>query len=90
MKAEEWQKLQGILWKHKKVLRKQPGRLTSYEHFLKVREDKPFVSQSYPIPIAYREEVDEEIQSLLKVEIIQRSNSLYIDPLALVLKHSNT
>ena len=86
MKPEEKQKLQGISWKYKNVFRKQLGRLTSYEHILKVKENQPFVSQSYPIPIAYREKVDEEIQRVLKMKIIQRSNSPYINALGPVIK----
>ena len=68
--SQEINYLQGILWKYKKVFRKQPGRLTSYEHSLKVKEDQPFIVRSYPVPIAYKEKVDEEIQRMLKMKII--------------------
>ena len=90
MEPEEKEKLQGILWQYKKVFRKEPGRLTSYEHFLKVKEDQPFVGRSYPVPIAYREKVDEEIQRMLKMKITQRSSSPYINPLVPVIKKDGT
>lgn len=43
-------RLKSLLWKYKNVFRRQPGLLTSYEHELKIKEGKPFVGRSYPVP----------------------------------------
>ena len=75
-----------ILWKHRGVFRKQPGRLLSYEHKLRVRESQTFVGRSYPIPMAYREKVEKEIQRMLNMGIIKRSDSNYINPIVPVIK----
>ena len=90
MNEETREQLERILWKHKAVFRKEPGRLTSYEHHLQVKENQPFIGQSYPIPMAYREKVDEEIKKMLDMGIIQRSSSSYINPIVPVIKKDGT
>ena len=82
--------LEDILWKHRVVFRKEPGRLKSYQHVLRVKENQPFIGRSYPIPIAYREKVDEEIRKMLSMGIIQRSSSPYINPIVPVIKKDGT
>ena len=42
------------------------------------------------MPLAYREKVDEEIKRMLKMGIIQRSSSPYINPLVPVIKKDGT
>lgn len=79
-------KLKETLWKYRDVFQKKPGRLKDYFHELKIKNDKPFISRSYPIPISYREAVQEEIDRMLDMNIIQRSNSPYINPLVPVKK----
>ena len=90
MNEETREQLERILWKHKAVFRKEPGRLTSYEHHLQVKENQPFIGRSYPIPMAYREKVDEEIKRMLDMAIIQRSSSSYINPIVPVIKKDGT
>ena len=87
---ETKKKLEHILWKHKAVFRKEPGRLKSYQHTLRVKEDQPFIGRSYPIPLAYRERVDKEIKRMLDMEIIQRSSSPYINTIVPVIKKDGT
>ena len=83
---ETKRQLEHILWKHKAVFRKEPGKLKSFQHTLRVKEDRPLLGRSYPIPLAYRERVDEEIKRMLDGEIIQRSSSPYINPIVPVIK----
>ena len=76
--------------RHKAVFRKELGRLRSYQHILRVKEDQPFIGQSYPIPIAHREKLDEEIRKMLNMGFIQRSSSEYINPIVPVIKKYGT
>ena len=73
------ERLEDILWRHKAVFRKEPGRLKSYQHFLRVKEKQSFIGRRYPIPIAYCEKVDEESRKMLNMGIIHRSSSPYIN-----------
>ena len=83
---EEKNQLSKILWKHRAVFEKRPGRLSSYKHTLQIRKNQPFIGRSYPIPMAYRVKVEEEMQKMLNMGIIQRSNRPYINPIVPVIK----
>ena len=48
------------------------------------------MGRSYPVPMAYRDKVDEEIKRMLDMGIIQRSNSSYINPIVPVIKKDGT
>lgn len=48
--------------------------------------NRPFVRRSYPIPLAYRNAVDQEIEAMLEAGVIERSNSPYCNPLRVVRK----
>ena len=78
------------LWKYKAVFRKTPGRLTIYRHRLQVKENQAFIGRSYPVPIAYREKVNEDIKRMLEMGIIQRSSNSYINPIVPVIKKDGT
>ena len=65
---------------------KKPRRLSIYEHELKIKDDKPFIIKTYPTPMKLRDLVTSEINNLLELGIIRRSNSSYISPLVTSLK----
>ena len=46
-----------------------------YEHKLKIKDDQPFINETYAIPMRLRELVISEINKLLNLGIIRRSNS---------------
>lgn len=79
-----------LLKKHRRVFDKKPGRLTTYEHDLKVIPHNSFQAHSYPIPIAYRDSVDAEINRMLALGVIQRSKSPYCNPILVVIKKDNS
>ncbi|XP_023288921.1 uncharacterized protein LOC111674083 [Orussus abietinus] len=71
---------------YKDIFSKRPGKLTTYQHRLEVMPHTPYARKPYPIPIAHREKVTEEINKMLELGIIQRSNSPYVNPLVVVHK----
>ena len=42
--------------------------------------------KTYPVPLKYEDEVDKEIQNMLKVGLVSRSNSNYINQVLIVPK----
>ena len=74
------------LKKYKDIFSKKPGRISIYEHELKIKDDKPFIIKTYPIPMRLRNLVTAELNNLLELGIIRRSNSPYINPLVTSLK----
>ena len=84
--GEEKKKFWEILKKYKDIFSKKPGRLSIYKHELKVKDDKPFIIKTFPFPMKLRDAAATEINNLLELGIIWRSNSPYINPLVTSLK----
>lgn len=61
----------------------------SYVHKLEVQNINNFKVKSYPIPYMHKEKVKEEIGKLLKDDIIEKSNTPYINPIVIVKKKLN-
>ena len=53
---------------------------------LRVKDNTPFFSKPYTVPIHYRDKVEKEINKLLKLDIIRPSQSNYISPMLVVPK----
>ena len=49
-----------------------------YKHELKIKDDKPFIIKTYPIPMKLRSLVTAKLNNFLELGIIRRSNSPYI------------
>lgn len=58
---EYCERLRNILHKYRNVFRRQLGLLNTYTHKLKIMNEQPFFAKSYPVPLAHRNKVDEEI-----------------------------
>ena len=86
LNSDQKNKFIEVIRLHRRVFDKRPGRIDIYEHHLSLKEDEPFIQRTYPIPISYRERADEEIKKMLQYDVIQRSNSPYINPLVAVIK----
>lgn len=79
-------KLCRLVNRYADVFREEPGKANCYEHSIKLTDEQASVQRTYPIPIHYREEVDKEIQLMLKNGIIERASSQYINPMVVVTK----
>lgn len=88
LQVDEIKAFSELLKEYQDIFYKLPGRVTIYEHQLKIYEDKPFVRRSYPVPIMHREKVKLELEKMLKLGVIERSFSEYINPLVVVPKKS--
>ena len=88
--GDEKKKFWEVLKKYKDIFFKKPGRISIYEHKLKIKDDQPFIIKTYPIPMRLRELVTAEINNLLELGIIRRSNSPYINPLVTSLKRDGS
>ena len=86
LNGEEKKKFWKVLKKYKDIFSKKPGRISIYEHELKIKDDKPFIIKTYPIPMKLRSLVTTELNNLLELGIIRRSDSPYINPLVTILK----
>ena len=80
------EKLYNILMNNKDVFSESPGTCNSYAHRLEIMDDTPFNHKSRIIPLAVRDRVDLVIEEMLKDEVIEPSNSPYLNPLCIVGK----
>ena len=72
--------------KYKPVFLKKLGLINNYTHVLRVKDNTPFFSKPYPVPIHYREKVEKEINKIIKLGIIKPSKSNYINSRLVVKK----
>lgn len=87
---EQQQRLYKILNDNATIFRGEPGRIRGYEHRIAVVDDTPFFQKSWPIPLALREKVDEEVQQMLNNNIIERADGPFVNPLITVLKRDKS
>ena len=79
-------KLKEILIKHRKTISNKPGHTEIIKHTIELNDKTPFHSKAYVVPQALKSEVDKEIANLLKLGLIETSNSEYSSPMVLVKK----
>jgi len=56
------------------------------QHSIKLTSTEPIRSKAYPLPYALRDEIDNEIDSMLAPEIIEPSTAPYASPIVVVKK----
>lgn len=88
MDDQQKNQLINLILKYKDVFSDKPGLCNKYQHKLIVKNETSFKCQSYPIPIAYQEQVAAEINKMVEMGIIERSTSPFINPIIPVVKKS--
>ena len=66
------------------------GKCNSYTHIFEVTDKTPFNHKCRTIPSSLIDKVDETIKQMLPGGVIQKSNSVYVTPLCIMLKKDNT
>lgn len=75
-----------LIEKYKGLIVKENRIATDYVHKLEMKDLSSFKVKNYPVPYKYKQQVNEEIQNMLKNKIIEYSNTQYINPLVIVRK----
>ena len=81
LSAEQQEDLYNVLAKYRQRLTKRPGKRTQFEYEFKTEGSKPHSANSRPIPFALRNQVHEQIQTVLKDGILEESHSAYKNPI---------
>ena len=63
-----------------------PGKTTLVEHDIKLTDDIPVRQRPYPAPHALRDKIKAEVDSMIKMGVIEPSDSPYASPLVIVKK----
>ncbi|XP_049511412.1 uncharacterized protein LOC125939922 [Dermacentor silvarum] len=80
------EELRGLLTHHKDVFSEVPGKTNLLECRLQLTTSEPINTPQYPLPFAMKEVVEKEVQDMLQLGVIERSDSPYNSPLVLVKK----
>lgn len=80
------QQVQSLLWKYTDIMTDVPGHTNVLEHDIKLTSKDPVKQKPYPIPYAMVGEVEKEIDKMLKLNVIEESNSPYSTPFMIVKK----
>ena len=77
---------QDILGRFQAQLTDVPGRTKAMECTVNLTTEHPIVSRPYPLPQSTREAVKKEIDDMLQLGVIEKSQSKYASPIVLVRK----
>lgn len=75
-----------LLTTHKDVFSEVPGKTNLLECRLQLTTSDPINTQQYPLPFAMKEIVEKEVEEMLRLGVIEKSDSPYNSPLVLVKK----
>ena len=68
-------RLREILVRNRSLFRERPGRIEGYVHEFQVTDRTPNFQRGWPLPLAYKGKVDDEIRRMLRYGVIERCNS---------------
>ena len=87
LSASQLSELKGVFSKYTPILTTEPGScLLDIEHEISLTTDKPVYRKQYPLPFDSLKAVEEEVQSMLKMGVIEPSRSAFSAPVVLVKK----
>ncbi len=87
---EQRQEAEELVYKYHSIFTDSPGTTHLAEHKIILTTDEPVRQRPYPLPFSTREQVKEEIQKMLKDDVIERTSSPYASPIVLVKKKDNS
>ncbi|XP_041355427.1 uncharacterized protein LOC121373051 [Gigantopelta aegis] len=88
--VKQTQDMKSVLRKYDDVLSDKPGR-TDLETFkLELTSEEPVRLKPYPIPFSLTNVVKEEVDQMLEMDVIEKTNSAYASPIVLVRKKEGT
>ena len=63
-----------------------PGETDVIQHQIRLTDDTPIRCKPYPLPYAMREELRNEVDTMLEMGVVEPSTSLYASPIVMVKK----
>lgn len=90
LKPGQRSELVRLLNTYQDIMTDLPGITSLGQHEIHVTSDEPVRLKPYPLPYALRNTVKEEVDSMIKLGVIEPSNSPYASPIVLVKKKDGT
>lgn len=79
-----------LLSEYRDVFSERPGLINCYEYKINVIKESHYFEKTYPVPFAYREAVEAQLNKMIAWGVIERANSPYVNPLVVVIKKDRT
>ena len=86
LSGKQNQDIQRLILENKVAFSMLPGLTTAIEHDIELNTTESIRSKNYPVPFNLKNAFNEEVDNLLKMDIIQPSTSSYRNPVILVRK----
>ncbi|XP_041375943.1 uncharacterized protein LOC121388603 [Gigantopelta aegis] len=87
---DQIQEVRKLLYEYSDVLSDSPGYTSLAIHDIRLLSDTPVRVKPHPLPFAMRDVVDDEVRSMLQMDIIEYSDSPYSSPIVIVKKKDGT
>src|SRR5215469_1999670 len=84
--SHQKKEIKEIFGKYKEIFTELPGMAKGIKHKINLTSEDPIKTKPYPIPYNTRIELKEEVDKMLKLKVIRRSNSAYASPIVTVKK----
>lgn len=78
-----------VIKENKGLVMKESRRAEKYMHTFEVKDGRSFKARTYPIPYRYKDQVKQHLKELMEDNIIERSNTQFINPIVIVKKQNN-
>lgn len=88
--AEQERSLKDKVREYKHIFTEKPGLTNLVEHRIPLTSSIPVRSKPYAIPYSCRESLKKEVQEMLDMGIIERSNTPYASPVVVVRKRDGS
>ena len=83
---EKKSEVKQLLKEYKQIFSDVPTKTNLIEHKVELTDSNPIKHKSYPIAYKMQEIIDKEIEDMLAMGVIERSETPYASPLVLVKK----
>ena len=78
--------LKDLVWRYPHVFTDMPGETDVIQHQIRLTEDMPIGCKPYPLPYAMREELRDEVDTMLEMGVVRPSTSPYASSVIMVKK----
>ena len=90
LSPEKKAEIQELLKEFSDVFSDVQGTTNIVEHEIKLTSSQPVRSKQYPVPYSLNKDIKEEIENMIKLDIIEPCNSPYASPVVMVRKTDGT
>ena len=86
LSASQKRDMKNLVFQYRDVFTDKPGTTNLAEHKIEMVTDDPVRVKPYPIPYSLREELKQDIEQMLDMGVIRKSDSPYSSPIVIVRK----